>query len=214
MNLKYTFSLFAIAIAPAFATTITFGTAGTAGFTGGGVNSVSVNNAAGLSGLTVTVTAGVLSPDTCSSQCWLTVDAPGYGVDNSAPAGGASDGSMDLDGSGLHDIITLVFSRNVTLTGATFGNFGGTDDGSLYNTTSGATLVSNFSTSSITGLSSLGTSFRFQTQGTNDSYRLLTVSFNDSGAAVPEPATMGLTGLGLLGLALCKRKRLGVGRVQ
>ncbi len=45
MSLKHTFALFALLAAPAFSTTITFGTGGTTGFTTGGVNSVVVNDA-------------------------------------------------------------------------------------------------------------------------------------------------------------------------
>lgn len=204
MSLKHTFALFALLAAPAFSTTITFGTGGTTGFTTGGVNSVVVNNAGGVSGLTLTVMAGVLSPGNCAPQCWLTASSAGYGVDNSAPAGGASDGSSDIDGSGLNDFITLIFSRAVHFNGATFGNFGFSDDGSLYNTTSGATLITSFDTNSISGFNVLGTSFRFQATGDNDAYRLRSVTFVEN----PEPGTLGLTAVGLIGLLTLGRKRL------
>jgi hypothetical protein len=203
LNLKSTLTLLALFALPAFSATITFGTGGTSGFTGGGVNSITVNNAAGVTGLSVIVTAGVLSPDSCSSQCWLTTSSAGYGVNNAAPSGGASDSSDDIDGSGADDFISLVFNQQVRITGATFGSFSSSDDGELYNTTSGTVLVTAFDTNSI-ALNSLGTSFRFQATGTNDAYRLRSVTF----VATPEPSTFGLTAAGLMGLWALGRKRL------
>ena len=200
MNLK-TLTLLALLTTPAWPATITFGWFGTPGFTSGGTNSITVNNAAGISGLTLTVTAGVLAPNSCSSQCWITSSFAGYGVDNAAPAGGTSDSSTDIDGSGADDYIVLEFNRRVILMGATFGNFGSSDDGALFNLTEGTNIT--FDTSSITGLDEHGTLFRFQATGTNDAYRLRSIEFVQN----PEPGTMGLIGLGLVGLVIADRKR-------
>ncbi len=207
MKLIHTFALFALSALPTMAATITFGsTGGTTGFTGGTSPTVTVNNAAGLTGLTVNVIAGVLSPDACASICWVTSFTNGYGVDNSQGSGSASDGSDELDGNGFTDSLTITFSRNVTLTGATFNAFGFGDAGTIRNMTT-STNISSFTSSTVTGLNSTGTSFRFS-PGDGDSFLLRSITFNDSGApAVPEPSTFGLAGISLLGVALAARKR-------
>lgn len=184
-------------------TTITFGTGGSTGLTSGGVNSITINDAGGYLGLTLTVSAGVLSPGSCAPQCWLTSSSSGFGVDNSAPAGGSSDSSTDIDGSGNDDFISLVFNRTVILSAATFGNFGSTDHGELYDMTSGSALISAFSSSSLSGLSVHGTSFRFSATGTNDDYLLRSVTIVPN----PEPGTIGMTAAGLIGLLVMGRKR-------
>lgn len=204
MNPKILIALLALTAMPALPSTITFGTGGSTGFTSGGTNSVTVNDAGGYLGLTLTVTAGVLSPGSCAPQCWLTASNAGYGVDNSAPAGGATDSSTDIDGSGNNDFISLVFNRVVVLSAATFGNFGSTDHGEFYNMTSGAVLVSAFSSSSLSGLSVHGTSFQFAATGTNDDYRLLSVTIVPN----PEPGTMGMTAVGVIGLLAFGRRRM------
>ena len=202
MNTRLMIALLTLSAVPALPSTITFGTGGTSGLTTGGVNSIVVNNVGGYAGLTLTITAGVLAPDSCAPQCWLTASNAGYGVDNSAPAGGPADSSTDIDGSGRNDYISLVFSRAVILSDATFGNFGFGDHGELYNMTAGAVLVSAFNTDSISGLGTHGTSFRFQATGSSDAYRLRSVTVVPN----PEPGTLGMTAVGLIGLLALRRK--------
>lgn len=203
--MKNTLALFLLA-APTWAATITFGTGGTTGFTSGGAT-VSVNNAAGITGLLVTVTAGVLSPNTCDNTCLITSSNAGYGVNN-APNG--NDGSMDIDGSGYDDFIRVTFNQTVTLTGATFGSFSAQagDNGRLYNGTTNAILINSFNTSSLTGLSYSGTSFLFAAIGNDDAYRLRSVTFDVAPTSTtPEPSSFALIGLGLTGVFALTRKR-------
>lgn len=96
-----------------------------------------------------------------------------------------------------------MFNRTVILSAATFGNFGSTDHGELYDMTSGSALISAFSSSSLSGLSVHGTSFRFSATGTNDDYLLRSVTIVPN----PEPGTIGMTAAGLIGLLVMGRKR-------
>jgi hypothetical protein len=181
----------------ASATTITFGTGGTSGFTTGGASSVTVNDAAGVTGLTVTVTA---SATTACPACVISAQVGGYGVTS------VVGDNAEIDGNGLIDTLIVSFSRDVTVTGATFSSFQGNDNGEFYNTTTGSLLVSAFGSSSI-AVNTTGTSFTFLAPGTGDDYFLQTLTFNVV-SPTPEPATLGMMGIALLGIGFGARKRI------
>jgi hypothetical protein len=114
--------------------------------------------------------------------------------------------NTEIDGNSPVDTLTISFSRDVTVTGATFGSFQGNDNGELYNTTSGSLLVSAFAANSI-AVSSTGSSFTFLAPASGDDYLLQTLTFTVV-SPTPEPATFGMMGMALLGLGLGAGKKI------
>lgn len=183
-------------LAPAAnATTITFGTGGTTGFTGGGTNSVTVNNFGGSTGFNVTVTAGATTA--CGPTCTITTAATGYGVTSST-----TDTSAGIDGTGLLDTLTIAFTNSVRVTAITFGSWDPSDDAGIYN---GATLITTYNNNTPTAtLNSVGTSFQIRAVGGNDDFRIQSITFTE----IPEPATLGMAGIAMLGLGFAARKKI------
>ncbi len=180
----------------ASATVITFGTGGTSGFTAGG-SSVTVNDAAGIIGLTVTLTPGTTT--TCPA-CTITTAATGYGVSSTG------DTSTNIDGNTLIDTLTISFSQSVTLTGLTFGNWNGTDDVGIYN---GSTLVTTYTAPGNSAtVSTSGTSFQIRAVDSGDAFTLRSMTFTVDPVSTPEPATFGMMGVALLGLGFGARQRM------
>jgi hypothetical protein len=118
----------------------------------------------------------------------------GYTVDG---ADGANDG-LDRD-----EGLLFSFDQLVELTHINFGSWGSSDDFNL--DIDGITLFtdnSNGGSDHYHG-SQIGTSFMIWADGDSDSFRIQDIDIN----AVPEPATIALLGLGLVGLTGMRRQR-------
>ncbi|MBM3797315.1 MAG: PEP-CTERM sorting domain-containing protein [Acidobacteria bacterium] len=155
----------------ASATTVVFGTGGTAGFTNGG------SSDSGMAGgvmLTATPWANGAGPAPV-----LTVTSGGYGVDSHFLD------QQQIDGLTRNEAVVLTFSAPVLLNGYQLTDFvPGFDDVDI--------LVNG----SAGGIGSIGTVIAFRADGNIDNFRLRSVDFT----AVPEPSSLALAGLGL-GLA-------------
>jgi hypothetical protein len=146
--------------------------------------------------LNLTVTAGNII-STCTPTCLVTASASGYGVSS-----GTGD-SADIDNNPL-DTLTLTFNQTVTLTGITFGNWDNNDNSGIYN---GGVLVTTYSDNTgVATISATGTTFEFRATGPNDDYQVRSIDFTVAATPTPEPATLGMMGLALLGIGVCTRK--------
>lgn len=198
----------------ASATTITFGSGGSPGLDGVGDLGTSVASGVG-GGITLTVTASGCITGPCiitSSSAGGGGAGFGFGVND---AGGATDGAGAPELNGPPELLTLLFSSTVTLTGFTLTDV---DDGSNNGVIFARDLPTSLVITSIQNLTdggippgsnydSAGAAYASETlsvsgtrftvsASTGEFVRLRSVSF-----LVPEPSTGLLLGLGISLLA-------------
>lgn len=171
-------SLLALSVAGQ-ATTVVFGTGGTAGFTGGGLQDGPIN----VGGVWLTATPWASGHGPTPE---LTVSWDGYGVDS-----GYRDNTQ-VDGSGRDEAVVLTFSSPVQVTHIELRDFYACcDDVDIFvdgNPASGPMV---------------GTVFKIRADESYSDFRVRSVDFN----AVPEPASLLTAGLGLGALALLRARR-------
>ncbi len=211
----------------ASATTLIFGQGGTSGFTSGGVQSTGAVAVPGAPGLTLEVQA--LSTWNSPAEWLIDSAAGGYGVDN----GGVDvclpflghihiDDDPAIDSSGGDDTLRLIFSQPVTLSEILIGDIDVASRGLLREFRSDAVDISNLGAGTVysgsllslgPGIGTLsgaslgnttGTVFDIRVLDYNDDVRLRGISFDNT--SVPEPATCGLIGLGLVMIGLARRR--------
>jgi len=169
----------------AHATTVTFGTGGTAGFTNGGTS----DGPANVGGVNLTATAWASGGGPTPV---LTANSEGYGVDSDGNGNGDSN---EVDGQGRDEAVVLTFSAPVTVTNIVLMNFSSNDDSDL--------IIDGILHSS--GIMH-GSEFRIRADEDNSDFRVRSITFDVASSAVPEPATLLTGGLGLALVALARRR--------
>ena len=170
-------------------------------------------------GISLSVASGLCGTATCA--VYGTADGMG-----SIGSTQTADGLVEQVAGNGTEFISFTFSMPVTIRGMILGSIssdgGGDgaqflrilpsaqtvfDDGNLTDPGFG-TYNAVAQTSTISGLSSLGTQWQIRgTDGNDDFYiRALTFEYDDAASAIPEPSTFGLLGLGI-GLWFVARRR-------
>lgn len=130
------------------------------------------------------------------------------------------DSNSEVDGESGDEILEFDFSQEVEIQSISFMFFDGNDEAEIFDYDARflwdeyVTTITKNETSTNSGVSSFTFSDNFFTSllgvGTTDSgdnftIRSLTVN-TKTAAAVPEPSVIGLLGIGLIGLGLCRRR--------
>jgi hypothetical protein len=207
---------------PAAATTIIFGSGGTAGFDGTGDLGTSISGSI-PGGLTLTIVASGCTTGPCiitSSTTGGGSGGFGFGVNN---ANGATNGSNPAELGGPPELLTLIFSATVTLTGFSLEDVDdNSDNGVIFlrslpsaftitnvqNLTDGANPPGSvYNSAASTYASEIfavnGTQFTVSASA-GEVIRLRSISYD---LYTPEPPVNTLIGLGLVGLWALSRWR-------